>query len=141
MSFQQVRAAKSPGPSWTRAFWVCVLAVLAAFLTPVVGQQPLPGPPPSSPSPAAIPLPAAPAQADSSERQAAKPGPEEISAERKKQVAEKSASLLKLASELKAEVDKTSEDTLSLAVIRKAEAVEKMAHSVKEDAKPPAGAN
>jgi sugar-specific transcriptional regulator TrmB len=86
-------------------------------------------------------VPTAPAPADSVERQAGKPGPEEISIERKKQVAEESARLLKLASELKTEVDKTNEDMLSLTVIRKADAIEKMAHVVREDSKPSAGAN
>lgn len=56
-------------------------------------------------------------------------------AERKKQIADDSAKLLKLATDLKAEVDKTSKDTLSLGVIRKAEEIEKLAHSVKEKMK------
>ena len=43
--------------------------------------------------------------------------------------------LLKLASELKECVDKTSESTLSLDVIKKAEEIEKLAHSVKEKMK------
>ena len=56
-------------------------------------------------------------------------------AERKKQIADDSAKLLKLATDLKTEVDKTSKDTLSLGVIRKAEEIEKLAHSVKEKMK------
>lgn len=56
-------------------------------------------------------------------------------AERKKQIAEDSAKLLKLASDLKLEVDKTTKDTLSLNVIRKAEEIEKLAHTVKEKMK------
>jgi len=36
---------------------------------------------------------------------------------------------------LKAEVDKTTKDTLSLNVIRKADEIEKLAHSVKEKMK------
>ncbi len=43
--------------------------------------------------------------------------------------------LLELATELKQYVDKTSENTLSLEVIKKAEAIEKLAHSVKEKMK------
>jgi hypothetical protein len=39
--------------------------------------------------------------------------------------------LLRLASELKESVDKTSESTLSLDVIKKTEEIEKLAHSVK----------
>ncbi len=62
-------------------------------------------------------------------------------AERKKQIAEDSARLLKLANDLKAEVDKTSKDTLSLTVIRKADEIEKLAHAVKEKMKLTVGAN
>jgi hypothetical protein len=40
--------------------------------------------------------------------------------------------LLKLATELKADVDKTNEGTLSLDVIKKAEEIEKLAHTVKD---------
>src|SRR5579863_10187023 len=60
---------------------------------------------------------------------------EAANVERKKQIADDSAKLLKLATDLKAEVDKTSKDTLSLGVIRKAEEIEKLAHSVKEKMK------
>ena len=55
--------------------------------------------------------------------------------ERKKQIADDSAKLLKLANELKTEVDKTTKDTLSLSVIRKADEIERLAHSVKEKMK------
>jgi hypothetical protein len=55
--------------------------------------------------------------------------------ERRKQIAEDSAKLLKMATDLKAEVDKTTKDTLSLSVIRKADEIEKLAHSVKEKMK------
>lgn len=43
-----------------------------------------------------------------------------------------SAALLKLATELKAEVDKSTKDTLSLGVIRKANEIEHMAHGMKD---------
>jgi hypothetical protein len=55
--------------------------------------------------------------------------------ERKKQIADDTAKLLKLASDLKSEVDKTTKDTLSLNVIRKADEIEKLAHDVKEKMK------
>jgi hypothetical protein len=55
-----------------------------------------------------------------------------VNAERRKQIADDSAKLLKLATELKSEVDKTSKDTLSLGVIRKAEEIERLARGVKE---------
>jgi hypothetical protein len=59
--------------------------------------------------------------------------------ERKKQISDDSAQLLKLATELKTEVDKTTKDTLSLGVIRKADEIERLAHSVKEKMKLTAG--
>ena len=43
--------------------------------------------------------------------------------------------LLKLATELKESVDKTTESTLSLSVIKKAEEIEKLARSVKDKMK------
>ena len=43
--------------------------------------------------------------------------------------------LLKLATELKESVDKTTESTLSLDVIKKAEEIEKLARSVKDKMK------
>ena len=61
--------------------------------------------------------------------------------ERKKQIADDSAKLLKLATDLKAEVDKTTKDTLSLSVIRKADEIERLAHSVKEKMKLTVGSN
>ena len=56
-------------------------------------------------------------------------------AERKKQIADDTAKLLKLAADLKTELDKTGKDTLSLNVIRKADEIERLAHSVKEKMK------
>jgi len=45
--------------------------------------------------------------------------------------------LLKLSVELKEQVDKSDENVLSLDVIKKAEEIEKLAHSVKEKMKGP----
>jgi hypothetical protein len=52
-----------------------------------------------------------------------------------KQLADDTAKLLALANELKTELDKSSKDTLSLSVIRKAEQVEKLAHKVRDEMK------
>ena len=65
----------------------------------------------------------------------------QANAERKKQIADDSARLLKLATDLKAEVDKTTKDTLSLTVIRKADEIERLAHNVKEKMKLTVGSN
>jgi hypothetical protein len=61
--------------------------------------------------------------------------------ERKKQISDDSTKLLTLAMSLKAEVDKTNKDTLSLNVIRKADEIEKLAHNVKEKMKLSVGGN
>jgi hypothetical protein len=58
-----------------------------------------------------------------------------LNAERSKQIANDSAKLLKLATDLKAEVDKTTKDELSINVIRKADEIEKLAHAVREKMK------
>jgi nitric oxide reductase activation protein len=55
--------------------------------------------------------------------------------ERQKQLVDDTQKLLALANELKADVDKSSKDTLSIDVIRKADEIEKLAHSVKEKMK------
>ena len=55
--------------------------------------------------------------------------------ERQQQIRRDTEQLLKLATELKAYVDKTNEDVLSLDVLKKAEEIEKLAHSVKEKMK------
>ncbi|MBS1804745.1 MAG: hypothetical protein JST28_15380 [Acidobacteria bacterium] len=59
--------------------------------------------------------------------------------ERKKQIADESAQLLDMALALKAEVDKTTKDTLSLNVIKKADQIEKLAKSVKDKMKQSSG--
>jgi hypothetical protein len=128
-----------------RWMWcAAVLAVLAAMpavaqQTPQNGQQPNSGQQAGQPSadrawtsspPLAIPVP----QSDGRKVEAA-------DAERRRQIAEDSAKLLKLATDLKAEVDKTSKDTLSLTVIRKADEIERLARGVKEKMKLTVGAN
>jgi len=55
--------------------------------------------------------------------------------ERQAQLQRDTDHLLKLANELKQYVDKTNEHTLSLDVVKKAEEIEKLAHSVKEKMK------
>lgn len=54
---------------------------------------------------------------------------------RKKAISVESTQLLAMAVALKAEVDKTNKDMLSLSVIRKADEIEKLAHTVKEKMK------
>jgi hypothetical protein len=128
MRFQRVRKIVNRRPPRARLLCFGALAglVAAAALAPVAGQQPVQ--PPSPP-------PAATASTSGASNLSA------ASAGRKKQIADDSARLFKLATDLKAEVDKTTKDTLSIAVIRKADAIEKLARSVREKTKPPMGAN
>lgn len=53
-------------------------------------------------------------------------------ADRQKRLVEDTNKLLSLATELKTQVDKTDKNMLSIDVIKKAEEIEKLAHSVKE---------
>jgi len=55
--------------------------------------------------------------------------------ERQRKIVEDTAKLLSLATELKGDVDKSDKNTLSLDVIKKADEIEKLAHSVKEKMK------
>ena len=81
------------------------------------------------------------AQMQSPENKAKENSLENATTERKKQITEDSTKLLTMAIALKAEVDKTTKDTLSLNVIRKADEIEKLAHSVKEKMKLTVGGN
>lgn len=50
---------------------------------------------------------------------------------RKQEIASECADLLKMATDLKQEVDKTTKDTLSVTVVRKAGEIEQLAHKVR----------
>jgi nitric oxide reductase activation protein len=52
--------------------------------------------------------------------------------DRQKRLVADTEKLLTLATDLKAQVDKSTKDTLSVDVIKKADEIEKLAHSVKE---------
>jgi hypothetical protein len=79
-------------------------------------------------------------QSEGAARGASQKGEEAVSA-RKKQISDESSQLLAMALSLKSEVDKTSKDTLSLKVIRKADEIERLAKTVKEKIKQGAGAS
>jgi hypothetical protein len=80
-------------------------------------------------------LPDANAMMQSQEKQGKQQKFDAANSARKKQIADDSTRLLMMAIALKAEVDKTTKDTLSLNVIRKADEIERLAHSVKEKMK------
>jgi hypothetical protein len=136
MKLQGIRVNKSLRLVPKRALWVGILAASAAIiLAPAVGgglqsRNPVP-----HNSPEIIRAPDANEQNDINSQQTEKENFDAANAERKKQIAADSAKLLKLANDLKTEVDKTTKDTLSLNVIRKADEIEKLAHDVKEKMK------
>ena len=106
------------------------LACLAVFalgsISIAAAQQPVQG---SAPQPPVDQAPTtAEAKADTSK-------PTTPLTPQQKQLADDTARLLTLANELKAELDKSSKDTLSLSVIKKAEQVEKLAHKVRDEMK------
>ena len=115
----------------TSALSVAAIALLAGAATS--GQQP-PSLNPDKPYllPEANRLPDVNDQMKMREKQAKQQSFDSANAERKKQLSDESAQLLTLAMALKAEVDKTNKDMLSLNVIRKADEIEKLAHNVKE---------
>jgi nitric oxide reductase activation protein len=80
---------------------------------------------------------AAPADADDVQRQIAHDMAKKANEERQAALKADTDKLVKLAGELKDYVDKTNENVLSLDVVRKAEEIEKLAHSVKDKMKGP----
>lgn len=118
------------GISWVRAFVVAV-AVLSAPCA--FSQQ---NPCSSQPCPNAAveakkyPLPDANDQMEMQQQQTEKNNFEAANLERERQLTEETAMLLKLAGELKAEVDTSSQGKLSLSVIRQVEDIERLAHNV-----------
>jgi len=123
----------------------CVLLTLLAVQADMAltGQQPMAPPRPNKPF---ISLDAnhEPDANDLMEMRDQKSGQKKdaaANAERMKQIADDSANLLQLATGLKAELNKTGKDTLTLDDIRGIDEIERLAHNVKEKMKLSMGAN
>jgi len=137
----ELTRAPNPPPLRRRIHWAiaCASIAVAATLAGIAqsGQEPggalridkasLPTPINQAPDPNA--------QMQMRGQQGNQQGFAVANAERWKQISIESDQLLTLAIALKAEVDKTNKDTLSLNVIRKADEIEKLAHNVKEKMK------
>jgi len=141
MPFKKIQnpAIKIEAKQLAHRYWkrivVCIVAMIA--LTSVAQQNP----DKSIHDPSLTAPPDANAQMMMREQKSKNQNYEAANTERKRQIAEDSALLLKLATDLKSEVDKTDKDTLSVGVIRKADAIEKLAHNVKEKMKLTVGAS
>ena len=127
--------------SWRKCAWVvtCIAATVA-----LAGAGPPERLPQSAPGsseaaqhlvPSAKDVPTAPLESRAPGAQTMQPSSGAAGANRNRQIADESAELLKLATDLKAEVDKTTKDTLSMRVIRKAEEIRQLAHSVRSRVK------
>ncbi|HUB29217.1 MAG TPA: hypothetical protein VL967_05950 [Terracidiphilus sp.] len=115
--------AKHSPNIWARYSWFVVLAFGSLALAGA--QQPAQSKPAQPPT---APVPASGAPSDASK--AATP-----QTPQQKQLEDDTAKLLVLANELKTEMDKSTKDMLSLSVIKKAEAVEKLARKVRDEMK------
>ena len=108
------------------ALAVLFLPITPAFSVPSFGQNPAPiphlGPAPD-------------AAEDEQRTKLEKDMAKKASRERQAQLQRDTDNLVKLANELKQSVDKSNENTLSLDVVKKAEEIEKLAHSVREKMK------
>jgi ketosteroid isomerase-like protein len=115
MPHQQTNRASSGFRIRGSITWIPVLLCLIALKTSVFSQ-------------------AVPQQVNSADATTAKSQPMTVQ-QRKEQLASDTAKLLDLAHELKVEVDKSTRDMLSVAVVRKANEVEKQARKVRDEMK------
>lgn len=130
MKFEKIHQSMRPRAPGKMTQRVCFLAVLAVIaISPVIGLEPLQNSYPHLP-PELNRVPDSNQANDINSERPENQGLETSNAERKRQIDNDTSKLLKLATDLKAEVNKTSKDTLSINVIRKAEQIEKLAHRV-----------
>ncbi len=120
---------------------ICLCLLALPLLTSIaLSSQQQQQPPSRPPKPIILPeanrLPDANDQMEMQERKAKQQNFDAANAERVRQIGQDSAMLLKLATELKAEVDRsTDSQTLSVIVEGKAGLIERLAHVVKEKMK------
>ncbi len=114
---------RSPSISLTLVLASILASPLAAYCAP----QDRPVPPPFE----------QPQEKDEQREKMEKDMAKRANQQRQAEIKRDADQLLKLASELKQYVDKSNENILSMDVIKKAEEIEKLAHSVKEKMKGP----
>jgi len=137
MKVQCIDTAMIPRLVWARGAWNFSLAVLVAMAIAQAAGQRLSrnvsqSPPPSV---AASPSPAADALVTALKQGPKQPGGDTANPVPDTEIARDFANLLKLANDLKAAVDKSTKDTLSIPVVRKAGEIEKLARQLKEQEK------
>jgi hypothetical protein len=115
-----------------RAVWILSICMLLAMQVGAQSTHPQPPTPSIMPSDPAIE-----ASSDDAQRRVAKEMEKKANLERQAALRKDTERLLQLAEELKASVDKSNASVLSLEVMKKAEQIEKLAHSVKDKMKGP----
>jgi hypothetical protein len=135
---QAVHARFEDNVKHQSAVWTVSICM---FLAMQVGAQsthqyPSNGAPPQTPS--IMPTdPSIEASADDAQRRTMKEMEKKANLERQAALRKDTERLLQLAEELKSSVDKSSASVLSLDVVKKAEQIEKLAHSVKDKMRGP----
>ena len=119
---------------FTRTFTL-VIAFVVGIALPALAQRSS-APPPVAPTDRNG-LGQAPADGDDASDRLAHDMAKKANTERQVAIKNDAEKLLKLAVELKACVDKSNENLLSMDVVKKAEEIEKLAHSVKDKMKGP----
>ena len=145
MKFQRARRVHLSCHLWYGALWFGATAVLAAAaLIPALGQDPPRADANASAAPVAAGEAAAAISAAAASAAATKPerplkpqardasvAPAKSAADPPTGIAGQCANLLKLATTLKAEVDKTTKDVLSVTVVRDAGRIQQLAHKMR----------
>ena len=122
-----------------RVAWTISICMLFATLGGAQSHQyPSNGPPQGSQNPSIMPTdPATEANSDEGQRHTIKEMEKKANQERQAALRKDTEKLLQLAEELKSSVEKSNASVLSLEVMKKAEQIEKLAHSVKDKMKGP----
>jgi hypothetical protein len=107
---------------------IILISVLAVQPMPCWAQQPLPRPPD-------YPINRPPTPEEEARTKMEKDMAKKANQQRQAELKRDTDKLYRLANELKQYVDKTNENVLSLEVLKKAEEIEKLAHSVKDKMK------
>jgi hypothetical protein len=106
---------------------ILLLALVCTYSATAFCAQQIPQPPPFPQAP----------EKDEQREKLEKEMAKKANQQRQEEIRRNSEQLLKLATELKEYVDKSNENILSMEVIKKAEQIEKLAHTVKEKMKNP----
>jgi hypothetical protein len=136
VTIQRTRTATHQCRSWQKNVWIGALAV-----SPVVAGEMQQTTVYHYPPPEIVRAPDSNRRDEINQLKIQKQNFDAANTARKKLIDAESAELLKLATEIEAELDQSNSDTLSFETIRKAEEVERLAHDIKQRMKLTVGAS